>query len=162
MQNSLQWTNWGAQGLKAQLFNSTLSDSAMSKTTDEVRGVKRQKEIITSGWCNELNYTCNMQTQMHSANTTRKPGRLRLIHMQMWGGASARKREEMSLSESSTGERREREKGTAWGGHTAPLTAWGAALREAAVTWASMATDDRCQREREERQLPLRRTMRRR
>lgn len=50
---------------------------------------------------------------MHVANTTRRPGRLRLIHMQMQGGAGAKKREEMSPSESSTGERSERGKETA-------------------------------------------------
>lgn len=63
-------------------------------------------------WCSEL-FTHNMRTWMHVANTTRRPGRLRLIHMQMWGGAGAKKREEMSPSESSTGERSERGKETA-------------------------------------------------
>lgn len=62
-------------------------------------------------WCNEL-FTHIMWT-LCTMSTQHRPGRLRLIHMQMWGGAGAKKREEMSLSESSMRERRKRGKETA-------------------------------------------------
>lgn len=72
----------------------------------------------------------------------------------MWGGAGAKKREDMRVSESSTGKERGNREGDCmqWGvqerGHIALFTAWGAALlREDADMWASTATDDRCQRE---------------
>lgn len=78
----------------------------------------------------------DVNTDARCQQNTHRPGKLWLIHMQMWGGAGAKKRGEMSLSESSTGERREGDC-MRWGvqerWQTALFTARDAALlREAA------------------------------